>query len=110
MIESNLASAEEIATEMGQASDSTERATQRTINRADRTTLSVNQQAQSANELAKELTQSFNQVFRQTIQNIQLTAEEFERTDNELQNIFGTGLHPSPYFEDVITYQRAKNG
>jgi hypothetical protein len=35
MIESNMASAEEIAAEMGQASDATGRATQRTINRAD---------------------------------------------------------------------------
>jgi type VII secretion effector (TIGR04197 family) len=110
MIISNLSSAEEIATEMGQASDATERATQRSINKADRTTLTVNHQAQSANELAKELTQSFNQVFLQTIRNIRLTAEDFERTDSELQNQFSTGLSSSPLFEDAITYQRAKNG
>jgi type VII secretion effector (TIGR04197 family) len=92
MIQSNLSNAEHIATLMGQASDAIERATQQTINMADKTTLTVNERAQTANQQAIELTQAFNKAFQQTIQNIQSTAEEFERTDSQLQHMFDQRL------------------
>jgi type VII secretion effector (TIGR04197 family) len=95
MIQSNLSSAGQIATEMAQAADAIDRATQRTINRAGNTTLHVNERAQAANDRSTELSQAFNQVFRQTMQNIQSTAEAFERTDSDLQNQF-SGMEVRP--------------
>jgi type VII secretion effector (TIGR04197 family) len=92
MIQSNLNDAEYIATLMGQASDAIERATQQKINTADKTTLTVSEKAQSVNRQAIELTKAFNQAFQQTIQNIQSTAEEFERTDSQLQQMFNQRL------------------
>jgi|SRR5690625_1416561 len=92
MIQSNLNNAEHIATIMGQASDAIERATQQTIITADKTTLLVNERAQAANLQTIELSQAFNQAFQQTIQNIQSTAEEFERTDSQLQHMFDQRL------------------
>jgi len=112
MIESSLNSAEEVATKMGQASDAIEEATQKTINRTERTTLTVNKRAQSANETSKDLTKEFQLVFQQTIDNIQHTAEEFERTDNEQRDQFNIEM-PHPYIKDTgdaVTYGRAKNG
>jgi type VII secretion effector (TIGR04197 family) len=77
---------------MGQASDAIERATQQTIITADKTTLLVNERAQTANLQTIELSQAFNQAFQHTIQNIQSTAEEFERTDSQLQHMFDQRL------------------
>ncbi|WP_164217375.1 TIGR04197 family type VII secretion effector [Virgibacillus sp. YIM 98842] len=92
MIQSNLGNAEHIATLMGQASDAIERATQKSLNTADKTTLTVNERAQTANQQAVDLSQAFNQAFQQTIQNIQSAAEEFERTDSQLQQMFNSRL------------------
>ncbi|WP_106496545.1 TIGR04197 family type VII secretion effector [Lentibacillus sp. Marseille-P4043] len=77
MIQINFLTADQIATRMGNASDAIQQATDKTISKDERTTLTVNQKAQDINQQAKELAQQLT--FQQTIQNIQLVAEEFER-------------------------------
>lgn len=106
MIKINFEAAEKIATRMGQASDSIQRATNKTISKAEKTTLTVNEQAQIAHEKAQHLTILYNEAFQKTIQNIQKVAKEFERTDQELQNIFNI----QDMNRDAHTYRRAKRG
>ena len=86
--QSNLQTATQIATKMGLASDRPQSATSRSITKAPRTTLSVNSKAQEANQQVLDLTKQFSAAFQQAIDNIHSVANDFERMDNELQNIF----------------------
>ncbi|MFV1455958.1 TIGR04197 family type VII secretion effector [Bacillus mycoides] len=86
--QSNLQTATQIATKMGSASDRIQSATSRSITKATRTTLSVNSKAQEASQQALDLTKQFSVAFQQAVDNIHSVANEFERMDKELQNIF----------------------
>ncbi|MDC2866501.1 TIGR04197 family type VII secretion effector [Bacillus sp. BP-3] len=86
--QSNLQTAQQIATQMGNAADTIQSATNRSIIKASRTTLSVNAKAQEANQQALELTKQFYSAFQQAVNNIHSVAQDFERMDNELQRIF----------------------
>ncbi|OJD50531.1 creatininase [Bacillus sp. 4048] len=86
--QSNLQTATQIATKMGLTSDRLQSATSRSITKATRTTLSVNSKAQEANQQVLDLTKQFSAAFQQAIDNIHSVANDFERMDNELQNIF----------------------
>lgn len=110
MIQSSLATAEEIATYMGNASDAIGRAVGKPIVKAEKTTLAVNGMAQEANEEAIKLAQLFNQSFLKTIENIRSVAREFERTDEELDDAINQLLPINKALRDLNTYQKAKNG
>ncbi|OTY74255.1 type VII secretion effector [Bacillus thuringiensis serovar canadensis] len=86
--QSNFQSAQQIATQMRSASDTIQSATNRSIKKATRTTLSVNSKAQEANQQALDLTKQFSAAFQQAVDNIHLVAKEFERMDHELHNNF----------------------
>ncbi|PEP59971.1 MULTISPECIES: TIGR04197 family type VII secretion effector [Bacillus] len=86
--QSNVQVAQQIATQMRNASDTIQSATSRSIKKATRTTLSVNSQAQEANQQVLDLTRQFSAAFQQAANNIHLVANEFERMDKELQNTF----------------------
>ncbi|TCJ83890.1 UNVERIFIED_ORG: type VII secretion effector (TIGR04197 family) [Bacillus cereus] len=86
--QSNFQTATQIATQMKNASDTIQSATNRSITKASRTSLSVNAQAQEANQQMLDLTRQFCGAFQQAIDNIHLVAKDFERMDNELQNTF----------------------
>ncbi|WP_141541343.1 TIGR04197 family type VII secretion effector [Bacillus cereus] len=86
--QSNFQSAQQIATQMRSASDTIQSATNRSIKKATRTTLSVNSKAQEANQQALDLTKQFSATFQQAVDNIHLVAKEFERMDHELHNNF----------------------
>ena len=86
--QSNFQTATQIATQMRNASDTIQSATNRSITKASRTTLSVNAQAQKTNQQMLDLTRQFCGAFQQAIDNIHLPAKEFERMDNELQKTF----------------------
>ncbi|MED1431614.1 MULTISPECIES: TIGR04197 family type VII secretion effector [Bacillus] len=86
--QSNFQTAQQIATQMRTASDIIQSATSRSITKATRTTLSVNFKAQEANQQVLDLTKQFSAAFQQAVDNIHSVSNEFERMDNELQNIF----------------------
>ncbi|EJQ50046.1 creatininase [Bacillus wiedmannii] len=86
--QSNLQTATQIATKMGSAADRIQSATSRSITKATRTTLSVNSKAQEASQQVLDLTKQFSVAFQQAVDNIHSVANEFERMDKELQNIF----------------------
>ncbi|MED4650914.1 TIGR04197 family type VII secretion effector [Bacillus pseudomycoides] len=86
--QSNFQNAAQIATQMRVASDAIQSATNRSITKATRTTLSVNSKAQEANQQALDLTKQFCAAFQQAVDNIHSVANEFERMDNELQKNF----------------------
>ncbi|MGE7875248.1 TIGR04197 family type VII secretion effector [Bacillus paramycoides] len=86
--QSNFQSAQQIATQMRAASDTIQSATNRSITKATRTTLSVNSKSQEANQQVLDLTKQFSAAFQQAVDNIHSVANEFERMDNELQNNF----------------------
>ncbi|MCU4930891.1 TIGR04197 family type VII secretion effector [Bacillus cereus] len=86
--QSNFQTAEQIATQMRNASDTIQSAINHSITKANRTTLTVNSKAQEANQQALDLTKQFCAAFQQAVDNIHSVANEFERMDNELQNTF----------------------
>ncbi|SDZ53148.1 type VII secretion effector, SACOL2603 family [Evansella caseinilytica] len=109
MILSNFQSAEKIATKMGQASDSIHRVTSNKFSTDDRTTLAVNSKAQEANRQALKLANLFNEAFQTTINNIQSTAEEFQRKDHEISIGINQSLPLTNYLKDRNTYEKARN-
>ncbi|MCR6111556.1 TIGR04197 family type VII secretion effector [Bacillus sp. A301a_S52] len=109
MILSNLQTAENTATKMGQASNSINRATSKKFSSDDMSTLEVNSKAQEANQQLLKLAKLFNDSFQITIQNIQATAEEFQRKDNEINLGITQSLPLTNYLKDRITYNKAKN-
>jgi len=110
VIQSNLQTAQEIATQMGKASDSIQSAMNKPLSTDDQTTLTVNEQCQEANQQALKLTNLFNKAFQKTIQNIHSAAEEFERKDYEIQIEINQSLNITNYIDDMNTYQKAKDG
>lgn len=86
--QSNFQTAQQIATQMRTASNIIQSATNRSITKATRTTLSVNFKAQEANQQMLDFTKHFSTAFQQAIDNIHSVAQEFERMDNELHNTF----------------------
>ncbi|PEO55762.1 TIGR04197 family type VII secretion effector [Bacillus toyonensis] len=86
--QSNFQSAQQIATQMRLASGTIQSATNHSIKKATRTTLSVNSKAQEANQQVLDLTKQFSAAFQQAVDNIHLVAKEFERMDHELHNNF----------------------
>ena len=96
--QSNFQTAQQIATQMRTASNIIQSATNRSITKAARTTLSVNSKAQEANQQMLDFTKQFSTAFQQAIDNIHSVAQEFERMDNELQKLFA----------DVTTYVKVK--
>lgn len=110
MIQSSLKTAEDIATEMGNASDAIQTAVSKQIPHAEKTTLAVNAKAQEANQEAIKLVQLFNQSFQETIENIHIVAKEFERTDQQLDTAIKQLLPINEALRDLNTYQKAKNG
>lgn len=110
MIQSNIQSAQQIATRMGSASDAIQTATGKPINKDERTTLVVNKEAQDINQQARQLAQLFHQAFQQTIQNIQSAAKEFERMDKELGDNCNLWQSIKDSYNDGVTYRKAKDG
>ncbi|KAA0756470.1 TIGR04197 family type VII secretion effector [Bacillus sp. AR2-1] len=86
--QSNFQTAKQIATSMKNASDTIQSATNLSITKASRTTLSVNAQTQKTNQQMLDLTRQFCGTFQQAVDNIHSAAKEFERMDNELQKTF----------------------
>ncbi|HFU7072530.1 TIGR04197 family type VII secretion effector [Bacillus cereus] len=86
--QSNFQTAEQIATQMRNASDIIQSAINCSITKSNRTTLTVNSKAQEANQQALDLTKQFCASFQQAVDNIHSVANEFERMDNELQHTF----------------------
>lgn len=110
MIKINFQTSEEIATKMENASDSIKEATNQNILIDNQTTLTVNQRAQEANNELIHLTNLFNQVFQTTIKNIQSTATEFKRLDEEIDKKMNNSFRFLDITKDINTYQKAKNG
>lgn len=108
-IQSNILTAEQIATQMGTASDAIRRATHKSISKSVSTTLLINANAQEANQKALELTKGFYEAFQQGISKIHSVAQEFERMDKELQNNFINSPLLQNSLADMTTYTNAKN-
>lgn len=106
--QSNFQTAEQIATQMGMASDAIQSATNKSITKSERTTLSVNYKAQEVNQQALDLIKQFYVAFQQGINNIHSVAQEFERMDNELQKNFNHSSFRKDFLADMGTYANAK--
>ncbi|PFZ72216.1 TIGR04197 family type VII secretion effector, partial [Bacillus pseudomycoides] len=65
--QSKFQTAEQIATQIRNASDTIQSATNRSITKAARTTLSVNSKAQEANQQMLDLTRQFCVAFQQAV-------------------------------------------
>lgn len=85
MIIINFYTAEEIATQMNNASKLIENAGSKSFVIDERTSLAVNSKAQEANKQMIELVKQFNEAFQITIKNIQLATEEFRQKDQEIK-------------------------
>ena len=107
-IQSNFQTAEQIATQMGTASDVIQSATSKSITKSAGTTLTVNAEAQGVNEQAVQLTKQFYDVFQQGINNIRSVVKEFERMDNDLQKSFSNSPLMKDPFANTVTYANAK--
>ncbi|PDY02109.1 TIGR04197 family type VII secretion effector, partial [Bacillus pseudomycoides] len=68
--QSNFQAAQQIATQMRNASDTIQSATNKSIKKSKRTTLSVNSQTQEANQQMLDLTKQFSAAFQQALDNI----------------------------------------
>lgn len=108
MIQSNYESVEEIATKMEKASDSIRGATIKSISAAEKTTLNVNESSLDTNKKAINLMESFHEEFNRMIQDIQSTAAEFERTDNEISQSMDNLIPSIDFSKDFNTYNKAK--
>ena len=105
MIKSNLEVVNQIVIEMEGASDLVETGASKTISKAEKTTLNINEKAQDANEELIKLASLFNQAFRETIKNIHLVAEEFDQKDHELKEDIEQLPATENYFKGVRTYE-----
>lgn len=110
MIESNMQSAEEVATSMGQAGDAVQRVADMTTTKAEKTTLAVNERAQETNDELFIVAELLSTCFSEAIDNIHSVAKEFERTDVELDSSIHELLEHSAGLDKWKTYERAKNG
>ena len=110
VILSSLATAEQVASRMRYASAAAELAVSTTVNKDEKTTLSVNHKAQEVNEKAIQLVKLFNESFQLTIENIQSVAEEFKSTDEAIGNQFDEMFPLMENMRNFQTYRKAKNG
>jgi type VII secretion effector (TIGR04197 family) len=110
MIINSLETAQQVASRMKYASIATELAISTTINKDEKTTLTVNYNAQNINKEAIQLVKMFNEAFQITIQNIQSVAEEFESTDKALGNQIEQMYSLVEMSRNFDTYRKAKNG
>mgnify|MGYP001943436425 CR=1 FL=1 len=110
MIKVNFQTAEQVATKMENAADSIKKATSNNVLTDNRTTLTVNQRSQEANNELIHLTNLFHHIFQTTIKNIQSTATEFKRLDEEIDKQMNNSLRFLDITKDLNTYQKAKNG
>jgi type VII secretion effector (TIGR04197 family) len=110
MILSHFHTAEDIATQMSNASDSIQHAISKSYSADNRTTLTINSKAQEANNQAIELANLFNEAFQTTIKNIHSAAAEFQRLDHEIGTKINQSLMVTELLKDTNTYMKAKNG
>lgn len=90
-----MLTAEEVATEMGLAVDEIDQAKGMSIAKAEKTTLTVNEQAQIGNDELITIATLLSTSFRGAMDNIHSAAKEFERTDMELAASIGKAPHQS---------------
>ncbi len=86
MIQSSTQAAQEVATNMGKAEDAVHSVANMTITEAGKTTLTVNERAQEANNELLVVAELISTCFKEVTNNIHSVAKEFERTDVELDS------------------------
>lgn len=79
------------------------------VTKAEKTTLSVNERAQMANDELVKCMELISTTFEKAIDNIHSVAEEFGQTDVELDSSINELLDHSGW-DKWRTYERAKNG
>src|SRR5699024_3868102 len=109
MIQSNYESVEEIATKMEKASDSIRGATIKSISATEPRTLNANDTSLYTNKKAINLMEYFHDEINRMIQDIQSTAAEFERTDNEISQSMDNLIPSIDFSKDFNTFNKAKN-
>lgn len=92
-------SAEDVANEMGIASDSLKQATNKFVDKTTRSTVTVVEKSLESHEKLIELATDFHTSFSETIEQINSVAKEFDRTDVELQNTMNQFLQFSSPFQ-----------
>lgn len=94
-IQSNIGSANKIATSMGHVGDRVRYASSKPIQKASRTTVRVNQESAHSVDQMKNMVTQFGQSFQNDIAHIRSVAREFERVDREVgrgfSNLQGLG-------------------
>lgn len=90
--QSNIQTAEQVATEMGQAIMALEQVVNRPLNPATRTSLHGNQKAQEGNKELLEVVHQFQQAFQEDIAKIRLVAHEFAANDIALKQNFDSQM------------------
>lgn len=88
--QSNIKTAEQVATLMGQADLSLQKVIGKSLNPAIRTTLSGNDRAQQVNQKLIQVVQQFQVSFKKDAENIRSVAHEFAANDAELKKNFET--------------------
>lgn len=88
--QSNIKTAEQVATLMGQADLSLQKVIGKSLNSAIRTTLSGNDKAQQLNQKLIQVVQQFQVSFEKDAENIRSVAHEFAANDAELKKNFET--------------------
>jgi len=110
LIEYNEKYARKVATKMANAAEAVQHVTNLRVIKDDKTTLSVNKKAQEANDEAILMGQMFFTAFQKTIENIESVAEEFKRTDEELDQSINGLFNFSGILDQIHTYNKAKRG
>lgn len=87
-IQSNIGSANKIATSMGHVGDRVRHASSEPIQKASRTTVRVNQDAAHSVDQMKKMVTQFGQSFQKDIGHIRSVAREFERVDRQVGRDF----------------------
>ncbi|MBC1501346.1 TIGR04197 family type VII secretion effector [Listeria weihenstephanensis] len=79
--QSNIQTAEQVATRMGQAIMELEQVASKALNPATRTSLHGNQKAQQSNQQLVHVVQQFQLAFQEDVAKIRLVAHEFAAND-----------------------------
>ncbi|MBC1457117.1 TIGR04197 family type VII secretion effector [Listeria newyorkensis] len=87
-IQSNIGSANKIATSMGHVGDRVSHASLKPIQKASQTTVRVNQEAAHSADQMKKMVTQFGQSFQKDIGHIRSVAREFDRVDREVGGDF----------------------
>lgn len=110
VIQSSMQSAQDVATKMGQAGDAVQQVASMNVTKSGKTTLTVNEQAQKANDELVTIAELISTCFEEAIDNIHSVAKEFERTDVELDSSINELLEHTDGLDKSRAYERAKNG